>query len=91
MVSTVPTARNKKIDTSAPMETGMVSKDEGAILRGEGDQRIVDLELQAVYRGRGKGKWSLLERVRAGMEKDTKVADVSKMQIQGGGELMAEK
>ena len=35
-VATVPTARNMKIDTSAPMEVGMVVKDDGEILR-EGD------------------------------------------------------
>ena len=30
----------------------------GESLREEGDQRIVDLALQAVFKGTGKGKWS---------------------------------
>ena len=56
-VSTVPTARSKKHDTSAPMETGMATKEDGENARQEGDQRIVDFALQAVYKGIGKGKW----------------------------------
>ena len=46
-MATVPTARNRKIDTSAPME------------KEEGDQRFVDLALQAVSKGTGRGNWSL--------------------------------
>ena len=57
-VATVPTAQNSKIDTSAPMESGLSAKDDGQKLREEGDQRIVDLALQAVYEGTGKGKSS---------------------------------
>ena len=56
-VSTVPTARSRKHDTSAPMEIGMATKEDGENASQEGDQRIVDLALQAVYKGTGKGKW----------------------------------
>ena len=57
-VSTVPTARSRKHDTSAPMEIGMATKEDGENASQEGDQRIIDLALQAVYKGIGKGKWS---------------------------------
>ena len=57
-VATVPTARNKKVDASAPMEIGMAAKDDGESAREEGYQRIVDLALQAVCKGTGKGTWS---------------------------------
>ena len=55
----VPTVsnRNRKHDTSAPMETGMAARDDGENASQEGDQRIIDLALQAVYKGTGKGKW----------------------------------
>ena len=56
-VSTVPAARSRKHDTSAPMEIGMATKEDGENASQEGDQRIVDLALQAVYKGTGKGKW----------------------------------
>ena len=36
-VATVPTTRNRKVDTSAPMEIGMAAKDDGDNLR-EGEQ-----------------------------------------------------
>ena len=45
-IATVPTARDRKIDTSAPMEIGMVAKDAAESLREEGDQRIVDFASQ---------------------------------------------
>ena len=57
-VAMVPTARGRKHDTSAPMEIGMAGKEDGENASQEGDQRIVDLALQAVYTGTGKGKWS---------------------------------
>ena len=47
-VATVPTARHRKIDTSAPMEIGMAAKDDGENLTEEEDQGIMDLALQAV-------------------------------------------
>ena len=53
-VTTVPTAQNKKIDTSAPMEIGMAAKDDGGKLREEGDRRIVDLAPQGVYKGKAE-------------------------------------
>ena len=56
--ATVPTARHRQIDTSTPMEIGMAAKDDGESASQEGDQRIIDLALQAVYKGTGKGKWS---------------------------------
>ena len=49
-VATVPTVRGKKADTSAPLETGMAAKDDCESAREEGDQIIVDLALQAVYK-----------------------------------------
>ena len=36
----------------------MAPKDDGEILREEGNQRIVDLALHAVYMRTGKAKWS---------------------------------
>ena len=39
------------------LEIGMTAKDDGKKLR-EGDKRILDLALQAVYKGTSKGKWS---------------------------------
>ena len=56
-VVTVPTARNEKHDTSAPMDIVMTTKEDGENASQEGDQRIMDLALQAVYKGTGKGKW----------------------------------
>ena len=57
-VATVRTVRRRKNDTSAPMEIGMAAKEDGENASQEGDQRIVDLALQAVYQGTDKGKWS---------------------------------
>ena len=51
-VATVLTGRL----TSAPMEIGMSAKDDGENLREIGDQGIVDLALQAVYKGIGDAK-----------------------------------
>ena len=68
-VVTVPTARNKKHDTSAPMEIGMAAKEDGKNASQEGDQRIMDLAQQAVYKGIGKGKWGF-GKVRTGIGKD---------------------
>ena len=45
-VATVPTVRSRTPDTSAPMEIGMLAKDDGGSAREEGDQSIVDLALQ---------------------------------------------
>ena len=36
---------------------GMAAKEDGENVSQEGDQRIMDLALQAVYKGTGKGKW----------------------------------
>ena len=55
-VVTVPTVRNKIRDTSAPMEIGLAAKEDGENASKEGDQRIMDLVLQAIYKGIGKGK-----------------------------------
>ena len=35
----------------------MAAEEDGEIASQEGDQRIIDLALQAVYKGIGKGKW----------------------------------
>ena len=55
-VAMVPTARGRKHDTSAPMDIGMAAKEDGENASQEGDQRIIDLALQAFYKGTGKGK-----------------------------------
>ena len=60
-VATVPTVRNRKMDTSAPMEIGMAARDDGENLREEGEQRIVSSTKEQT-----KGS-SVLERVRDGM------------------------
>ena len=52
-VSTTPTTRQKKVDTSAPMEIGIAAKDDSESSRG-GDQRIMDIALPAVQKGTGK-------------------------------------
>ena len=57
-LATAPTVRVKKDDTSTPTDIGRSAKDEVDKSRGEGDQRIVDLTLQALYKGTGKEKWS---------------------------------
>ena len=57
-IATVPTARGKKHDTSAPMEIRMAAKEDGDNASQEGDQRIIDLALEAENKGIGKGKWS---------------------------------
>ena len=57
--STVPSSKNRRNDTSAPMEIRMAAKEDGESASQEGDQRIMDLALQAVYKGTGKGKWEL--------------------------------
>ena len=56
-VSTVPSSKSRRNDTSAPMEIGMAAKEDGQSVTQERDQRTMDLALQAVYKGTGKGKW----------------------------------
>ena len=56
-VSKIPSSKSRKNDTSAPMEIGMAAKEDGESVSQEGDQRIIDFALQAVYKGAGKGKW----------------------------------
>ena len=41
------------------MEIGMAAKEDGENASQEGDQRIMNLALQAVYKGTGKGKVGL--------------------------------
>ena len=57
-VVTVPTARSKKHDTSAPMEIGMAAKADGECEPRERETQGSWTLLQAVYKGTGKGKWS---------------------------------
>ena len=52
--STAPTIRQKKVDTSALLESGVAAKDDSESSREEGDQRIVDIALQAVTKGQAK-------------------------------------
>ena len=54
-VASVPTARSGKQDTGAPMEIGMAAKEDEENASQEGDQRIIDLALQADHKGMGKG------------------------------------
>ena len=56
-VPTMHTTRSKKHDTSAPMDIGMATKEDEESTSQDGDQRIIDLALQAVYKGTGGGKW----------------------------------
>ena len=72
-VATVPTARSRSNDTSTPMEIGMAAKGDGENASQEGDQRVVDFALKAVYQGTGKGKWSF---GKGGTRKVAKVAKV---------------
>ena len=55
-VSTVPSSKRRRNDTSAPMKNGMAAKEDGENVSQEGDQRIMDLALQAVQEGTGKGQ-----------------------------------
>ena len=59
-VVTVPTARNKKHDTSAPMEIGMAAKEDGENASHEADQRIMDISPQRNWQ-RKVGLWQLSE------------------------------
>ena len=56
-VSTVQSNKSRRNDTSAPMQIGMAAKEDGESASQEGDQRLVDLALQAVWKGTDKGKW----------------------------------
>ena len=47
-VAMVPIAKGKTHDTSALMEIGMATKEDSENASQEGDQRIIDLALQAV-------------------------------------------
>ena len=54
-VATVPTVRNRKIDKSFSMDIGLAAQGDGEHLREERKQRIVDLTLEVVHQGTGKG------------------------------------
>ena len=73
-VAMVPIAKGKRHDTSAPMEIGMATKEDSENASQEGDQRIIDLALQAVCKGAGKGKWSFGAKVSIGTRREAKVA-----------------
>ena len=55
-VLTFSSSKSWRNDTSAPMEIGMSAKEGGESVSTEGDRRIMDLALQAVYKGTDKGK-----------------------------------
>ena len=57
-VSRPPTIRQKEVGTSGSLEIGIAAKDASESLREEREQRIMDIALQAVYEGTGKGNWS---------------------------------
>ena len=42
-VSTIPSSKSRRNDTSAPMEIGMAAKEDGESVSQEGNQRIMDL------------------------------------------------
>ena len=48
-VSIVPSSKSRRNDTSAPMEIGMAAQEDGESVSQEGDQRIMDLALQAKW------------------------------------------
>ena len=52
----------------------MAAKEDGENASQEGDQRVVDFVLQAVYKGTGKGKWSF---GKGGTRKVAKVANMN--------------
>ena len=56
-VSAIPSRKSRRNDTSTPMQIGIAAKEDGESGSQEGDQRIIDLALQAVYKGTGKRKW----------------------------------
>ena len=56
-VSTVPTSRQKKADTSVPMEIGIAAKDDSEGSNNEGDQQVIDIAQPVVYKGPGNGNW----------------------------------
>ena len=56
-VSTIPSSKSRRNDTSALMEFGMAAEEDGESVSQEGDQRIMDIALHAVYKGTGKEKW----------------------------------
>ena len=78
-VSTVPTTRHKKNDSSAPMQVGMAAKEDRDTSREEGDQRIMDIALQAVHKDQAQAT-GLAERAQTGTYRGTKVAKVAMMQ-----------
>ena len=55
-VSAIPSSKSRRNDTSTPMEIGMAAKEDGESGSQEGDQRIMDFALQAVYKGQAKAK-----------------------------------
>ena len=63
---TAATVRQKKVDTSAPLEIGMAAKDDRESSREEGEKRIMDIALQVVHKGTGEGNWREPGRVRVG-------------------------
>ena len=73
-VATGPTARSRKHDTSAPVEIGMAAKEDGENASQEGDQRIIDLALQAVSAKELAKESGALARVRIGMRRVAKAA-----------------
>ena len=73
-VSKVPSGKSRRNDTSAPMEIGMAAKEDGENVSQGGDQRIMDLALQAVYKATGKGKWALAK-VRVGTRNVAKMEE----------------
>ena len=79
-VTTVPTARNMKIDTSTPNEIGMAAKDDGEHVRRRRATNC-GLCIAGCVRRNWQRKMGFLQRVRVGTEKCTKVA---KMQIWEG-------
>ena len=70
-VSTSPSSKRRRNDTSAPMKIEMAAKEDGESVSQDGDQRIMNLALQAVYKGTKENGVSA--KVKIGMRKAAKV------------------
>ena len=84
-VSTVPTATSRKHDTGAPTEIGLAAKEDGENASQEGDQRIVEIALQAVHKGTDNEKWSFGK----GQSWNEKVAKAARMEERTHGRKAA--
>ena len=73
-VSTIPSSKSRRNDTSAPMEFGMAAEEDGESVSQDGDQRIMDIALHAVYKGTGKENGDSAK-VKIGMRKTERMEE----------------